>query len=100
MLSIIPPTIFFALFKFKIKKIASNEMAGDENYLNSSSASSEEEEACSENSTISQSAPGMNTTRLIIQKMVLGNFKSYAGEREIGPFHKVSIQNVYHVNNW
>ena len=29
------------------------------------------------------------TKRLIIQKMVMTNFKSYAGEREIGPFHKV-----------
>jgi structural maintenance of chromosome 4 len=27
-------------------------------------------------------------TRLIITKMVLENFKSYAGVQEIGPFHK------------
>lgn len=27
--------------------------------------------------------------RLIIKKMVLENFKSYAGIVEIGPFHKV-----------
>lgn len=30
--------------------------------------------------------------RLIIRKMVLVNFKSYAGRQEIGPFHKVSPQ--------
>ena len=29
------------------------------------------------------------TARLVIKKMVLENFKSYAGKREIGPFHKV-----------
>lgn len=30
------------------------------------------------------------TSRLVIHKMVLVNFKSYAGRQEIGPFHKVS----------
>lgn len=29
--------------------------------------------------------------RLVIDKMVLKNFKSYAGRVEIGPFHKVGI---------
>ncbi|KAF9161876.1 hypothetical protein DFQ26_004065 [Actinomortierella ambigua] len=29
-----------------------------------------------------------NVPRLVIEKMVLINFKSYAGRREIGPFHK------------
>jgi structural maintenance of chromosome 4 len=28
---------------------------------------------------------------LVIHKMALVNFKSYAGQQEIGPFHKVSI---------
>ena len=28
--------------------------------------------------------------RLFIKEMVLRNFKSYAGEQRIGPFHKVS----------
>jgi hypothetical protein len=28
-------------------------------------------------------------SRMVIQKMVLHNFKSYAGTKEIGPFHKV-----------
>lgn len=27
--------------------------------------------------------------RLVIEKMVLHNFKSYAGTRVVGPFHKV-----------
>ena len=27
--------------------------------------------------------------RLIITEMVLENFKSYAGEQRVGPFHKV-----------
>ena len=30
------------------------------------------------------------TRRLIITDMVLENFKSYAGEQHVGPFHKVS----------
>jgi hypothetical protein len=29
--------------------------------------------------------------RLFIKEMVLRNFKSYAGEQRIGPFHKVPI---------
>lgn len=31
-----------------------------------------------------------NTPRLVMKKMVLNNFKSYAGRQVIGPFHKVS----------
>jgi structural maintenance of chromosome 4 len=27
--------------------------------------------------------------RLVIQEMILENFKSYAGEQRVGPFHKV-----------
>ena len=30
-----------------------------------------------------------NNRRLIITKIILENFKSYHGRREIGPFHKV-----------
>jgi structural maintenance of chromosome 4 len=26
---------------------------------------------------------------LVIQEMILENFKSYAGEQRVGPFHKV-----------
>jgi len=33
-------------------------------------------------------AAGATTTRLMITKMILENFKSYAGVQEIGPFHK------------
>ena len=34
------------------------------------------------------------TPRLVIEKLVLNNFKSYAGVQEIGPFHSVS----YHLH--
>jgi hypothetical protein len=34
---------------------------------------------------------GDDIPRLTINKMVLINFKSYAGRVEIGPFHKVYI---------
>jgi hypothetical protein len=30
-------------------------------------------------------------SRLVIHKLMLVNFKSYAGRQEIGPFHKVSV---------
>jgi structural maintenance of chromosome 4 len=33
--------------------------------------------------------PAGPKSRLVIHKMVLINFKSYAGRQEIGPFHKV-----------
>lgn len=36
-------------------------------------------------------SPNQPSTRLLIQKIVLNNFKSYAGRVEIGPFHKVNI---------
>lgn len=29
--------------------------------------------------------------RLVIEKMVLHNFKSYAGTKTVGPFHKVPV---------
>lgn len=37
--------------------------------------------------TLSQPVPKENTPRLVIQKLVLTNFKSYAGVQEIGPFN-------------
>lgn len=37
---------------------------------------------------VPQEPPAPPKTRLIIHKMVLRNFKSYAGEQIIGPFHK------------
>ncbi|KIK94429.1 hypothetical protein PAXRUDRAFT_448671 [Paxillus rubicundulus Ve08.2h10] len=36
--------------------------------------------------------PNVLKARLVIHKMALVNFKSYAGRQEIGPFHKVRIQ--------
>ena len=37
-----------------------------------------------------QQAPSnLPPPRLIISEMVLENFKSYAGEQRVGPFHKV-----------
>ncbi|OAY83226.1 Structural maintenance of chromosomes protein 4 [Ananas comosus] len=36
----------------------------------------------------SPSAPPKSRPRLFIKEMVLRNFKSYAGEQRIGPFHK------------
>ena len=35
--------------------------------------------------------PASPKSRLVIHKMALINFKSYAGRQEIGPFHKVNI---------
>jgi structural maintenance of chromosome 4 len=40
---------------------------------------------------VNPNTPGVNQksgARLMIEKMVLRNFKSYAGEQNIGPFHK------------
>jgi hypothetical protein len=36
---------------------------------------------------------GTAQSRLIITEMVLENFKSYAGEQRVGPFHKVCALN-------
>ena len=36
-------------------------------------------------------AGGAPIRRMIIEKIVQENFKSYAGRVEIGPFHKVSV---------
>ena len=33
-------------------------------------------------------------TRLVISKMVLENFKSYAGAQHVGPFHKVGTEST------
>lgn len=43
-----------------------------------------------ENKASGRAAPGLSggVPRLMIKKMVLTNFKSYAGVKEIGPFHK------------
>ena len=39
-------------------------------------------------------APVGPKKRLVIHKMALVNFKSYAGRQEIGPFHKVRKANM------
>lgn len=37
------------------------------------------------------SHPGSRPPRLFIKEMVMRNFKSYAGEQRVGPFHKVRV---------
>lgn len=34
---------------------------------------------------------GKGSPRLFIREMVMRNFKSYAGEQRVGPFHKVRV---------
>eukprot|EP01083_Nonionella_stella_P191106 707555_1 len=50
--------------------------------------SKEDGEEAKSNANAEQSVPPSPTPRLMIWKMVLENFKSYAGVREVGPFHK------------
>lgn len=70
--------------------------------LNPEEATPEEEEERSlldpppmpDPSTLPQDVPQEPAgpkSRLVIHKMALVNFKSYAGRQEIGPFHKVSL---------
>lgn len=35
--------------------------------------------------------PAARPPRLFIKEMVMRNFKSYAGEQRVGPFHKVRV---------
>lgn len=35
--------------------------------------------------------PASRAPRLFIKEMVMRNFKSYAGEQRVGPFHKVRV---------
>lgn len=35
--------------------------------------------------------PAPRAPRLFIKEMVMKNFKSYAGEQRVGPFHKVRV---------
>lgn len=42
-----------------------------------------------EDAGIGSAEQAATKTRLVIQKMVLENFKSYANAIEIGPFHRV-----------
>lgn len=47
---------------------------------------SSEEQLDSDNDSSKKRQP-----RLVMKKMILNNFKSYAGRQVIGPFHKVNI---------
>ena len=38
-----------------------------------------------------QARRGSRGPRLVINEMVMRNFKSYAGEQRVGPFHKVRV---------
>jgi len=58
--------------------------SADSDMMNVDNASNSGDEAVGSESATSSGPP----PRLMISKMVLENFKSYAGEREIGPFHK------------
>jgi hypothetical protein len=49
-----------------------------------------EKRGCS--SPFSPASARKKVPRLFIKEMVLRNFKSYAGEQRIGPFHKVILQ--------
>lgn len=54
--------------------------------------SSEEKRSLGQGAPASQGrVPQQPPARLMITKMELENFKSYAGEKEIGPFHKVPV---------
>lgn len=44
----------------------------------------------------SDSGPGSSRNpRLFIREMVMRNFKSYAGEQRVGPFHKVRVLHFF-----
>lgn len=40
---------------------------------------------------------GNGSPRLFIKEMVMRNFKSYAGEQRVGPFHKVRVLSSFTV---
>lgn len=41
--------------------------------------------------TTQSTTPASRPPRLFIKEMVMRNFKSYAGEQRVGPFHKVRV---------
>lgn len=54
----------------------------------------EEEEPMGDFRGESESEPNQKksgTPRLYIKELVMRNFKSYAGEQRVGPFHKVRV---------
>jgi hypothetical protein len=60
----------------------------DERFLAAQAAKALLEKQQQESAALKPQGP---TKRLIMREMLLENFKSYAGEQKIGPFHKVSI---------
>jgi structural maintenance of chromosome 4 len=52
--------------------------------------SGDDEFMTSESNSVRPSAGGSSKApRLFIKEMIMRNFKSYAGEQRVGPFHKV-----------
>jgi structural maintenance of chromosome 4 len=52
--------------------------------------SGDDEFMTSESNSVRTSAGGSSKApRLFIKEMIMRNFKSYAGEQRVGPFHKV-----------
>lgn len=49
-----------------------------------------EDEMMADGSGSAERRPGAGP-RLFIKEMVMRNFKSYAGEQRVGPFHKVRV---------
>lgn len=47
----------------------------------------------------SQPESARGRPRLFIQEMVMRNFKSYAGEQRVGPFHKVWFRFFHFLNS-
>ena len=55
----------------------------------SSSSSSSSAGGASASASAGAALPAGTIKRLMITKLVMENFKSYGGRKEIGPFHKV-----------
>ena len=54
-----------------------------------SSSSSSSSAAAGASAASGAALPAGTIKRLMITKLVMENFKSYGGRKEIGPFHKV-----------
>jgi structural maintenance of chromosome 4 len=82
-------------------KPASSESAATQEPVPNNEEEQEEEKSLFEppvSSSLSQcipEEPSVPKARLVIHKMALVNFKSYAGRQEIGPFHKVLVIFIY-----
>jgi len=79
-------------------KPASSERAATQDPVPNNEEEREEEKSLFEPPPLSQcipEEPSVPKARLVIHKMALVNFKSYAGRQEIGPFHKVIVISIY-----